>query len=85
MVLSQNISISLSIIALAGLVGAGVAVGSGVGELTAPPHSARLPPAQFPPLHAIAAAPASLLIHAPPTLPDHPLPRHDDHGGGGPG
>eukprot|EP00887_Chlorella_sp_A99_P000893 scaffold5.g893.t1 len=34
MVLSQNISISLSIIALCGLVGAGVAVGSGVGMIT---------------------------------------------------
>ena len=34
MVLSQNISISLSIIALVGLVGAGVAVGSGVGMMS---------------------------------------------------
>ncbi|PSC74638.1 DNA-3-methyladenine glycosylase [Micractinium conductrix] len=34
MVLSQNISISLSIIALCGLVGAGVAVGSGVGMMS---------------------------------------------------
>lgn len=32
MVLSQQISVSLSIIALCGLIGAGVAVGSGVGE-----------------------------------------------------
>jgi hypothetical protein len=32
MPLTQNISLSLSIIALCGLVGAGVAVGSGVGE-----------------------------------------------------
>ena len=32
MVLSQNISVSLSLIGLVALVGAGVAVGSGVGE-----------------------------------------------------
>ena len=39
MVLSQNISISLSIIALCGLVGAGVAVGSGVGARSARQNS----------------------------------------------
>ncbi|KAL4436816.1 hypothetical protein ABPG75_003955 [Micractinium tetrahymenae] len=34
MVLSQQISVSLSIIALCGLIGAGVAVGSGVGMMS---------------------------------------------------
>ncbi len=34
MVLSQEVSVSLSIIALVGLMGAGVAVGSGVGMMT---------------------------------------------------
>ena len=68
MVLSQEISLSLSIIALVGIVGAGVAIGSGVGEPPRcqpphpPPFSHRSPSAELCPSSHLPAARCPLLL-----------------------